>query len=66
MAKTKTHQIKELREVLNELDLLIQARITENRTVAKRQGIMQEQYTQLYMYYRSKIRKAQRIANELK
>ena len=58
-------KLEDLREVLEVIEELIQDRITENNTVATKHGIMHKQHTHTYMYYRSLIWKAQKIAKSL-
>ena len=57
--------VEDLVDVLDDLEKLMQDRITENNTTAARQGIMHKQHTHVYMYYRSLVWKAQRLAQKL-
>ena len=59
-------KLGDLCDILKLLEELIQARVTENTTVAKKLGMTQEQHTQLYRYYRSLVWKAQEIAEKEK
>ena len=67
MAKKQTRLVnaENLCDVLEELESLMTERIVENNTTAVEQGIMHKLHTHVYMYYRSKVREAQRLAKKL-
>jgi len=63
--KTQKKKLVDLCEVLEDLEKLMQDRIYENNTTAAKQGLMYKQHTLTYMYYRSLIWKAQKLAGSL-
>jgi len=69
MATPKTQKtsktVEDLVDVLDDLEKLMQDRIYENNTVGIKQGIMCKQHTHAYLYYRSLVWKAQRLAEKL-
>ena len=64
--RTQKRKLTDLCDVLEDLELLMQDRIVENNTVAVKQGIMHKQHTHAYLYYRSLVWEAQKIAGSLK
>ena len=63
--KTQKKKLVDLCEVLDDLEKLLQERISENNTTAARQGIMHKQHTHTHMYYRSLVWKAQELAGSI-
>ncbi len=63
--KMQKKKLVDLCDVLESLETLMQDRITENNTTATRIGVMHKQHTHTYMYYRSLVWEAQRIAGSI-